>query len=72
MIDCISGLYVNECNFNCSQFCHDQLFYGATGEYVNGCEDGYIGGLCKTRKISVATHDFFCISDTMNILIGYI
>nr|XP_034320551.1 multiple epidermal growth factor-like domains protein 10 isoform X2 [Crassostrea gigas] len=47
--ECISGLYGNECNFNCSQFCHDQLCYQTTGECVNGCEDGYIGGLCKTR-----------------------
>lgn len=50
-IECISGLYGNECNFNCSQFCHDQVCYGATGECVNGCQDGYIGGLCKTRNI---------------------
>lgn len=51
-IECISGLYGNECNFKCSQFCHEELCYGSTGECVNGCEDGYIGGLCKTRKIA--------------------
>lgn len=50
-IECISGLYGNECNFNCSQFCHEQLCYQTTGECVHGCEDGYIGGLCKTRNI---------------------
>lgn len=44
--DCISGLYGKECNLNCSQFCHEKLCYQTTGECVNGCEDGYLGGLC--------------------------
>lgn len=51
LIDCISGLYGKECNLNCSQFCHEKLCYQTTGECVNGCEDGYLGGLCTIRKI---------------------
>nr|XP_034320549.1 multiple epidermal growth factor-like domains protein 10 isoform X2 [Crassostrea gigas] len=44
--DCLSGLYGKECNLNCSQFCHGKVCYQITGECINGCEDGYIGGLC--------------------------
>lgn len=52
LIECISGMYGKECKLKCSQFCHGKSCYQISGECVNGCEDGYIGGLCKTRKIS--------------------
>lgn len=61
MLDCLSGLYGKECNLNCSQFCHGKVCYQITGECINGCEDGYIGGLCTIRKIWALIHAFFCI-----------
>lgn len=61
MLDCLSGLYGKECDLNCSQFCHGKACYQITGECINGCEDGYIGGLCTIRKIWALIHAFFYI-----------
>lgn len=78
LLDCLSGLYGKECNLNCSQFCHRKACYQTTGECVNGCEDGYIGGLCIIRKIWALIHDYFSALyifsnyNKMNVLIGYI
>lgn len=58
LIECISGIYGKECNLNCSQFCHGKSCYQTTGECVDGCENGYIGGLCTIRKTPVVIDVF--------------
>lgn len=61
LIECTSGIYGKECNLNCSQFCHGRSCYQTTGECVNGCEYGYIGGLCTIRKIpAVILRRYLC------------
>lgn len=79
LLDCLSGLYGKECNLNCSQFCHGKVCYQTTGECVNGCEDGHIGGICTIRKIWALIHAFFALYifsnyNTKNVLhvTGYI
>lgn len=59
-VECIVGLYGKECTLNCSQFCHKKSCYQTTGECVNGCEDGYLGGLCTLCKISVVIYVHWC------------
>lgn len=72
LLNCFSGLYGKECNLNCSQFCHGKVCYQTTGECVNGCKDGYIGGLCTIRKIWTLIHDkFFCIIYIFKLQIEY-
>lgn len=57
VLACNRGLYGADCSETCGQ-CRDvNQCFNVNGRCLTGCEDGYVGHLCKTREWSYMKND---------------
>ena len=53
LVGCRNGSYGYECNETCGH-CRDQSdCHKENGSCFNGCGSGFIGDLCKTRRLGL-------------------
>lgn len=50
VLACNRGQYGIDCSETCGKCLDVNQCFNVNGRCLTGCEDGYVGNLCKTRK----------------------
>ena len=63
---CSKGMYGFDCNETCGN-CYDQSeCHPGNGTCLNGCNDGFLGKLCKTRTYLYSCNGIMYASTPLN------